>query len=87
MKDKILNFLKNNKFDLFIIILASLVVLFYIFTIIFHPEFVFAADSVSDDEAFIQWTKDNRDLISQGLADNGYVVNPDFYLISDDTWE
>lgn len=85
MKDKILNFLKNNKFDLFIIILASLVVLFYIFTIIFHPEFVYAADSVSDDEAYIQWTKDNRDLISQGLADNGYVVNPDFYLISDDT--
>lgn len=58
------------------------------FVLPFFPCFSFSAkaeDSVSSDDAFIKWEKDNVDAIRNGLAGKGTVVNPDFYLVTDDT--
>lgn len=58
------------------------------FVLPFFPCFslsAFAEDSVSSDDVFIKWEKDNVDAIRNGLAATGTVVNPDFYLVTADT--
>ena len=71
---------KYFPFISFILILSFILPFFPCFSL-----FTRAEDSVSSDAAYIKWEKDNVDAIRNGLASSGYVVNPDYYLISDDT--
>ena len=74
MKKKIIPYIS------FILILSFLLPFFPSFSIS-----AIAEDSVSSDDAFIKWEKDNVDAIRNGLAGKGTVVNPEFYLVTDDT--
>ena len=73
MKDKILNFIKNNKFDFFLIILAFLIVLFSIFTFIFHPEIVSAQD-LYDNTISVSVNVPSYDSWSDGIRDKSQAV-------------
>lgn len=65
----------------FFIILSLTFPLFSILFLHFCPIFAFASDSdsVSSDQAYINWTKDNVDNIRNQLAENGLVIDNEFY--------
>ena len=65
---------KYFPFISFILILSFVLPFFPCFSVLTKAE-----DSVSSDDAYIKWEKDNIDSIRNGLAENGLVINNDYY--------